>query len=99
MKKMSADDLRKAKLIQIGPDGKTKQLSAYRQKKLLTTHQDAITKGEEAQKEVETEPILPRRGRKRKNSDAFEHLYIQMGADSHLNKLLLNSKRQKTNEK
>ncbi len=94
MKKMSPEDLRKAKFIQIGPDGKAKQLSAYRQKKLLQDHQAALERGEE--KEIETEPILPRRGRKRKVSDAFENLYIQLASDSHLGKFL--QKRQRTFE-
>jgi len=35
---MSPDELKKAKLVQIGPDGKAKQLSAYKQKKLLQAH-------------------------------------------------------------
>lgn len=41
IKNMSVEDLKKAKLFQIGADGKPKELSAYRKRNLIERHQQA----------------------------------------------------------
>mmetsp|Transcript_2235 Transcript_2235/g.3383 ORF Transcript_2235/g.3383 Transcript_2235/m.3383 type:complete len:168 (+) Transcript_2235:1017-1520(+) len=84
---MTVEELKKAKLVQI-VDGKPKQLSAYKQKKLIEVHQARLNNEELlAQDEGGAEG---KRGRKRKPSDYMSNLFLQMDKNP--------NKRQKTDE-